>query len=132
MKKNKFGFPDIMFEKIKKFAKNYLEKNNYKKSDIKSEGYWYTSKDGSESVNLLPLIEKVLTAYEEYSEEQLVQFFTPDKAAEIIKLMHRKKENWDEICEIFNVEVADKSNTFVTATEFFNFMKINSKFYLKN
>ncbi len=114
-----------MFEKIKKFAKNYLEKNNYKKSDIKSEGYWYTSKDGSESVNLLPLIEKVLTAYEEYSEEQLVQSFTPDKAAEIIKLMHRKKENWDEICEIFNVEVADKSNTFVTATEFFNFMKKN-------
>ncbi len=45
----------------------------------------------------------------------------------IMKLIEDQetKDNWDDICEEFNVKVADKEKFFVTATQFFNYLKKN-------
>ncbi len=44
------------YPEIKLFVEKWLDKKGYTKSELYCEGYWYTSKDGSNSINLAPML----------------------------------------------------------------------------
>jgi len=58
------------------------------------------------------------------SEQNLMDVWL-DNMKRIMDEFEKKEECWDDVCEKFNIEVADKEPNFVTATQFFNWMKKN-------
>jgi hypothetical protein len=70
--KEKHKRDDEGYHEIRDFVSKFLKSyggEGFQKSDIESEGYWYISKNGKDSINLGVFFEEIIEDWEDYYNE---------------------------------------------------------------